>query len=447
MKKYHKYKWVNLEWLNELPDSWNVIQIKHLRSGEGTMFIDGDWIESDVIVDDGIRYLTTGNIGAGAYKEQGLRFITEQTFKDLNCTEVLPGDLVISRLNEPIGRACIVPDLGYKIITAVDNVILRPKAPFDKKYLMYLMNSSEYAAYTSLIARGATMKRISRGQLGNIKIPFPTENEQTQIAFYLDYQCARIDNLVEKKEKLVELLKKKRQAIIIEAVTKGLNLKAKMKYSGAEWLGEMPEGWRACKLKWLANIYAGGTPNTSIDKYWTDGTVPWLNSGTVNQKRIRTASEFITEEAVSNSSAKWVPKNSLVMALAGQGKTKGTVAILEIDATCNQSMAAIVPDRTIILTEFLFYFLHASYSRIRGLAGSEQRDGLNLEIIGDIFCPLPKLEEQKEIVTYLNDIDSMVDFMIEKLVLQIEKIREYRQSIVSEAVTGKVDVRDWQSPT
>lgn len=446
MKSYNNYKTINIDWLDKLPSQWNTIQIKQLKNGEDTVFIDGDWIESPVITDDGIRYLTTGNIGAGYYKEQGVGFINEETFEKLNCTEVFPGDLLISRLNEPIGRACIIPDLGYRIITAVDNVILRPKKPFNVRYLMHLMNSPEYSAYTSLISRGATMKRISRGLLGGIKIPFPSGEEQSKIADFLDYKTNLIDATIEKKKRLIELLKEKRQAVINEAVTKGLNPKAKMKDSGVEWLGEIPEHWKYSKLKWISNIYAGGTPSTNIDRYWENGNIPWLNSGTVNQKRIKVASNYITEEALLNSSTKWVPKNSILMALAGQGKTKGTVGILEIEATCNQSMAAIVPDEREINYEFLFYWLHSNYNRIRGLASSDQRDGLNLEIVGDIFCPIPSVQEQLVITTHLNNFDIKNDIVIDKLETVIEKLQTYRQSLISEAVTGKIDVRDWHNP-
>jgi type I restriction enzyme S subunit len=154
---------------------------------------------------------------------------------------------------------------------------------------------------------------------------------------------------------------------------------------------------------------------------------------------------LLTEEALLNSSTKWVPKNSILMALAGQGKTKGTVGILEIDATCNQSMAAIVPDEREINYDFLFYWLHSNYNRIRGLASSDQRDGLNLEIVGDIFCPIPSVEEQLVITSHLNNFDIKNDIVIEKLEIAIEKLQIYRQSLISEAVTGKIDVRDWQA--
>jgi len=207
------------------------------------------------------------------------------------------------------------------------------------------------------------------------------------------------------------------------------------KKSGVEWLGEIPEHWKASKLKWLSNIYAGGTPSTMIDKYWENGNIPWLNSGTVNQKRITIASNYITEEALNNSSTKWVPKGSLLMALAGQGKTKGIVAILDIDATCNQSMAAIVPNNIRINNEFLYFWLDSNYDRIRGLAGTELRDGLNLQIVGDIFCPMPPISEQTQIANFLDYQITIIDDLIGQKEKLIDLLQEKRQAIINESVT------------
>jgi type I restriction enzyme S subunit len=209
----------------------------------------------------------------------------------------------------------------------------------------------------------------------------------------------------------------------------------KYRDSRLEWIGHMPKHWNVSKLKWLSDIYAGGTPNTNKDEYWENGSIPWLNSGTVNQKRITVASDHITEEAVVNSSTKWVPKGSLLMALAGQGKTKGIVAILEFDATCNQSMAAIVPDLNEINNEYLYFWLDSNYQRIRGLAGTELRDGLNLEIVGDIQCPLPPIDEQIKIAKYLNNQTAITDQLIQQKEKLIELLKEKRQAVINEAVT------------
>src|SRR5690554_6634584 len=117
MKKYDRYKDSGIEWIGRIPEHWTATRIKYLVRNPTSLFIDGDWIESRVIVDSGIKYITTGNIKEGYYSEQGLGFITERTFLELNCTEVFEGDLLISRLNLPIGRACIIPNLGARIVT------------------------------------------------------------------------------------------------------------------------------------------------------------------------------------------------------------------------------------------------------------------------------------------------------------------------------------------
>ncbi|MEI7695843.1 MAG: restriction endonuclease subunit S, partial [Chlorobium sp.] len=161
----------------------------------------------------------------------------------------------------------------------------------------------------------------------------------------------------------------------------------KYKPSGVEWLGDVPEHWGKISLKWASTRYSGGTPDKAVQEYWEDGTIPWLNSGAVNDDYIIEPSEYITEDAFRNSSAKWIPKNALVMALAGQGKTKGMVGQLGFSTTCNQSMAAIVPDNT-LSPRLLYWWLTKNYINIRNLAGGEARDGLNLDLIGSIPVPL-----------------------------------------------------------
>jgi type I restriction enzyme S subunit len=117
----------------------------------------------------------------------------------------------------------------------------------------------------------------------------------------------------------------------------------KYRDSGVKWLGLVPEHWITANLRWVTKIYSGGTPDKLNLDYWTDGTIPWINSGAVNEPIITEPSAYISEEALLKSSAKWVPKEAFVMALAGQGKTKGMVAQLAIKTTCNQSMAAWIP--------------------------------------------------------------------------------------------------------
>ena len=208
----------------------------------------------------------------------------------------------------------------------------------------------------------------------------------------------------------------------------------KYKDSGVEWADKLPEQWGTVHLRWISRLYAGGTPSKAIEEYWENGSVPWLNSGEVNQRIITEASTYITESAYKNSSAKWIPKCSLVMALAGQGKTKGMVAQLAIDATCNQSMSAIVPHAG-INARYLYWWLDSNYQNIRNTAGGDLRDGLNLELLGDIGCPVPCEEEQVEIVSFLDHETAKIDSLIEKQQRLIELLKEKRQAVISHAVT------------
>lgn len=209
-----------VEWTSHIPHHWHVKRLLETASFGQCSFIDGDWIESHDISDDGIRYLTSGNVGASFFKEQGNGFITEETFASLNCKEVFPGDVLISRLNPPIGRSCIVPNLGRRIVTCVDNVIFRPNTTtYDKRFLVYQMNSPEYSGYLTMQGRGATMKRVSRTMLAKVKLVIPPLSEQQTIANYLDKKCAIIDAAIENTNKQIDAYKRLKRSLINEVVT------------------------------------------------------------------------------------------------------------------------------------------------------------------------------------------------------------------------------------
>jgi type I restriction enzyme S subunit len=200
------------------------VPIRRVAQGGG-LFTDGDWIESPFITDEGIRLIQTGNVGVGLYREQGFRFISEETFHVLNCTEVLPGDLLICRLAEPVGRSCIAPNLGTRMITSVDVAILRPRpGSAEVRYLNYYFSSSSHLEFIDSIARGGTRQRISRDQLGFAPVPLPPIATQRAIADYLDRETARIDALVERIDRQVAFLQERRQALITAAVTGELEI-------------------------------------------------------------------------------------------------------------------------------------------------------------------------------------------------------------------------------
>lgn len=206
------------------------------------------------------------------------------------------------------------------------------------------------------------------------------------------------------------------------------------KASPMAWLDQLPSHWNSASLRWLSKRYAGGTPDKRNDAYWEDGDIPWLNSGAVNDGYITQPSELITREGFANSSAKWIPKDALVMALAGQGKTKGMVAQLGIPTTCNQSMAALIPDHRFV-PRYLYYWLTANYENIRNLAGGEARDGLNLEMLGSIPCPVPTVNEQQTISRFLDAKTVQIDALVAQKRQLIAKLKEKRRALIACTVT------------
>jgi type I restriction enzyme S subunit len=188
----------------------------------------------------------------------------------------------------------------------------------------------------------------------------------------------------------------------------------------------------------------GSTPDKTNLSYWVDGTIPWLASGCLNSEVVDEPSLLISESAYQNSSVELVPVDSLLVGMVGQGKTRGTSAILAIASCINQNMAAIIPQER-IQTRFLYYLFQAMYDDLRELGRGGNQAALNCEIIGSIRVVLPPLDEQTSIISSLDKILSKLVLAEELGVGQIELLRERRTALISAAVTGKVDVRKWKA--
>ena len=216
---------------------------------------------------------------------------------------------------------------------------------------------------------------------------------------------------------------------------------SEMKNSGVPWLGAVPTHWRTHPVRRYCRVFAGATPSRSVAHYWENGSIPWLSSGDVNLRRIRTARQFITDAGLKNSSANWIRPGSLVVALAGQGKTKGMVATVEVSTTCNQSLAVIEPADSESRYEYLAYYLESRYQDIRALVGDGLRDGLNLEHVRSIPTPLPPLPEQAAIVRFLDHADRRIRRYLRAQQQLIALLEEQKQATIHQAVTGQIDVR------
>ena len=224
-----------VEWLGKVPVRWKVTAVKRLAKTGTKTFIDGDWIESPYITNEGIRLIQTGNVGIGYYKEQGFRYVSEEAFSQLGCTEVKPHDVLICRLDGPVGRACLAPDLGVRAITSVDNAILKCAEDVMPEFVVYLFSSLPWISWIDVLCRvgGGFRLRISRSQLGELRIPLPPLEEQFVIVTSLYGEIARLDALTVEATRAIELLKERRTALISAAVTGKIDVRVQVEPEAA----------------------------------------------------------------------------------------------------------------------------------------------------------------------------------------------------------------------
>lgn len=425
------------------PDHWTVTKVKQLAKEGYKSFTDGDWIESPYITDDGIRLIQTGNIGIGSYKEQGFRYIAEDTFKLLRCTEVLPGDVLICRLAAPVGRACIAPDnLADRMITSVDVCILKTRSDVDRRFVVYLMSSAGYLDYVDMIARGSTRQRISRTQLGNIKVLVPTHNEQRAIANYLDQRAVAIDDLIDKKQRLIELLQEKRQALITQAVTKGLNPSVPMKDSGIEWLGEIPVHWETVFVKQVYEVQLGKMLQTQSEdeqdvlvNYLKALQVQWDSVDTSDLPQMWASPHDIDKYAVY--------QGDLVVCEGGEVGRAAIINGLEIPCIIQNALHRVRSSHH-SLNRYLMYLLRVAHYNgwFDVLCNKATIAHLTGEKLGAMKIPLPPISEQVAIINFLESKTRLIDTLALKLERSIQNLNEFRQTLISAAVTGKIDVRE-----
>ena len=210
-----------------------------------------------------------------------------------------------------------------------------------------------------------------------------------------------------------------------------------MKESGIDWIGQIPEEWESGKVKYFSKISAGATPDRNNLLFW-NGDINWMSSGEVNQEIVKYTAETITNLALKKSSTKLLPIGTVMLAMNGQGKTKGTVAILAIETASNQSLASFIVDGNRLNNQYLYYFFKAGYSYIRGLKG-EDRDGLNLQLVSNITVLLFDIKEQQKIADFLDKKTTQLDKVKSLLEEQIQKLKDYRSSLIYETVTKGLD--------
>lgn len=428
MKRYPAYKDSGVTWIDEVPENWEMKRIKHLvdliiekaeNSSESPFKIALENIESFTG-----KYLN----GSGSFEGAGNFFKQD--------------DVLFNKLRPYLAKVFIAASDG---VAVGELLVLRPKPKTDKAFLFFRLLSKSFISVVDGSTYGAKMPRANWELVGNLKVPVPDSSSQRFIARYLDHKTHLIDTLIEKKQKQIELLQEQRAAIINQAVTKGLNPNVKLKDSGIEWLGEVPEYWERIQLKRVfSRIDYGISDNLSGDGEIKVLTMGHIQNGTVIIPEDGCISDVDPELLLLYHDLLFNRTNSRdLVAKVGIYKNstdeKVTFASYLVRFRVNEDNDA----------EFMNYLLNSqdfiSYARSLALHSINQSN-LNSTKYSQIVVYLPPKKEQIKIAQYLENRCVAIEGVIHKENKQIEHLKEYRTTLISEVVTGKIDVRDEAIP-
>ena len=444
-QKYAEYKHSGIEWLGEIPSHWDMSKLRYLFN-----FSKGLTITKDNLEDEGIPCVSYGEVHSKYGFEvdptkHPLKCVNNSYLKSSENALLNKGDFVFADTSEDLKGSGNFTHLvnDEKVFAGYHTVIGRPFDYSVSRFYAYLFDSKEFRSQIQLAVKGVKVFSITQAMLRAADVWLPSNNEKYKIATFLDHETAQIDTLIAKQEKLIELLKEKRQAVISHAVTKGLNPHVTMKDSGVEWLGPVPEHWELVPLKYLCSFSGGGTPTKDNLSYWTDGKIPWVSPKDMKTFWISETQDYITEKAVKESSTNVVEPNSLLMVVrSGILQRTIPIAINTVPVTMNQDMKALKFGKR-ILVEYLADLILGNTKELL-LEWSKEGatvESIEHEYLANSVMPVPPLTEQKEIIQFIFEKMNVYELLTEKAELQIKFLQERRTALISSAVTGKIDVR------
>lgn len=283
---------------------------------------------------------------------------------------------------------------------------------------------------------------LNREAIYAITVSIPPRPMQRAIADYLDRETARLDVLVAQNRKLLDVLRERRAALITTAVLRGLNPDVSFRDSGVPWIGDVPAHWEIWKLGHLASIGNGSTPNRGRREYWENGDVPWLNSSVANQEEVTGADQFVTRLAVRDCHLPLVRTGSVIVAITGQGKTRGRAAVLSMDSTINQHLAFVSADSCRLTSWYLKWTLSAAYDYLRNISDDigGTKGALTCEHLVNLRVPVPPEAEQQEIVTEIASSTRAIDDLSKEAERTVALLKERRASLTSAAIAGAIDL-------
>lgn len=446
IQSYDTYKPSNIEWIGEIPSHWNLYPLLHFADSEKYSFVDGPFgsdLKNEEYVDDGIPLIQLNNIGIGKHKLDTLKFITDEKSKQLFKHRIYSGDVVIAKMAEPVARATRVSNQYKMYVIVADCIRFKNDVnKIDSDYLIYSLNSDYLKTQAEFESTGTTRIRIGLNTAKKLRICYPPLQEQQAIVTYLDEKTTLIDELISKKQSKIELLKEQRKALINHAVTKGLNAEVALKDSKIEWIGDIPEHWKFVKVGHYTIIIRGASPRPAGDPSLFDGDfIHWITVKEVTNglgKFVTSTDTYLTEEGMKQS--RIIEPETLV--ISNSGATLGVPKILKIRGCINDGSVAFPKISEKLFRDFLYYFFTSQTELLREQQSGYGQPNLNTDLIANIRFPLPPLSEQQAIVAYLDEQTALIDKNIELESQKITTLKEYRQSLISAVVTGKICVID-----
>jgi type I restriction enzyme S subunit len=424
MKKYSKYKKTDIDGVNELPENWRTIKLAYFG-----VFDKGRGISKSQLSTDGDKVILYGDIYTkyNLQTKDPIRKAPKNVTK--GSTPIHCGDLLFTgsgETREEIGKTIVY--LGEEQAYAGGDVIIFRQNKYNSLFLSYLLNSYPYEYQKSKMGKGEIVVHIYSSQLRDVKAILPTIKEQTDIATYLDHKTALIDKLIASNEKQIKLLEEKRKATINQAVTKGLDPNVKMKDSGVEWIGEIPEHWEVKKLKWvlesedsrripLSSSQRGTMEYKQYPYYGASGIIDYVE-------------DYIFEEP---------------MILFGEdganllNRTKRLAFIADGKYWVNNHAHILRPKTG---NDIRYICEQLELNDVSTIVSGSAQPKLTQDNLSNIKLIVPPVREQEEIATFLDTEITQTERLEKKIKKQNKLLKEYRQSLISHVVTGKVDVRD-----
>ena len=428
MKRYPEYKDSGVEWIGEIPKHWKIEKIKHVAT---------------LVSEKSAPEANSTKISPENVESETGKVLDFYSTYDAAGVKFQVGDVLFNKIRVYLNKVVFAKYDGYSL---GEMIVIRPTLQRTGKYLFYLMTSGRFIEYCDSISYGAKMPRTAVDDILNAKIPIPLHQEKLQIANFLDRKTGHIDKLVHIKERQVALLREQRAALINQAVTKGLDPNVEMEPSGVEWIEEIPKHWEVLKTKNVGS--SNPTKNNSKTACLKDELVVFLP-----MERVHTDGTIDQELRLPYSQVKngytYFEEGDILIAKVTPCFENGKIVHIKNLATSvgfgSTEFIVIRPDQQRVFPPFLYHILYNDPLRRIGkhfMTGAVGLKRVPTEFVENFRIPIPTYQEQVQIANFLDRKIGQIDDLITAEQQKIELLKEYRQSLISEAVTGKIDVRN-----